>query len=106
MLRTFTNSWISAIESCSFGTGTFYLVACFEACNLKQFKCVCPAPPRKWQSHWGLFCFLLPGWLGFLGFDSLRSTLILLVARVSSLGTLTSRIEIDVAGTKLGRWTI
>ena len=41
----------------------------------------------------------------FLGFYSLRSTLILLVARVSSLGTLTSRVGIDVAGINLGGWT-
>ena len=43
--------------------------------------------------------------MGFLGFDSLRSTLILLVARISSLGSLTSVVERDVAGTNLGGWT-
>ena len=51
-------------------------------------------------------CFLLPGWLGFLGSDSFRSTLVLLVARTSFLGTLTSGKEIDIAGTNLGGCTI
>ena len=55
-------------------------------------------------------CFLLLGWLGFLGFDLCRSTLVLLKARTSSLGTLTSykegwTTEVDVAGTNLGGWT-
>ena len=55
-------------------------------------------------------CFLLPNWLGFLGFDSLRSTLVLLEARTSSLGTLTSdkegwTTEVDVAGINLGGQT-
>ena len=47
--------------------------------------------------------FLLPRWLGdFLGFDSLRSTIIFLVARISSLGSLTFGVKIDVVGTNLG----
>ena len=49
--------------------------------------------------------FLASEWLGFLGFDSLRSTLVLLIARTFFLGTLTSIKEIDVAGTNLGGWT-
>ena len=81
------------------------MIAYFEVCNLKQFGNVCPVPPQKWQNHWGLCYFLLQGWLRFLGFDSLRSILILLVARISSLGTLTLGVEIDVVGTNLGGWT-
>ena len=79
---------------------------CFKSCNLKQFGLVFPAPPQKWQNHWGLCCFLLSRWLGdLLGFDSLRSTLIFLVARISSLDSLTSSVKIDVAGTNLGGQT-
>ena len=50
-------------------------------------------------------CFFLLGWLGFLGFDSLRSTLVLLEARISSLGTLTLGKGLDVAGANLRGWT-
>ena len=34
-VKNFTSSWISAIGSCAFETGTFCLDPCFEACNLK-----------------------------------------------------------------------
>ena len=109
-LRTFTNSWISAIRSCAFDIDTFCLDDCFKACNLKQFGLVCLVSPQKWQNHWGLLFFLLPNWLVFLGLDSLKSTLVLLEARTSSLCTLTLdtngwTIEEDVTSTNLGRLT-
>ena len=59
------------------------------------------APSQKWQNHWGLFCFFPTGWVGFLGFVSLRSTLIHLVDKTFSLGTLTLGLGIDSAGTNL-----
>ena len=97
-LRAFTNSWISVIGSCAFGIGTFCLVACLLACNLKQFGQVCLAPPQKWQNHWGwgLFCFLATGWIDYLGFVWLKSILILLVARIYSLWTLSIGLGADI----------
>ena len=61
-----------------------------------QLKAIWPSMPSsttKWQNHWGLWCFLLPNWLGVLCFDVLRSILILLEARTSSFCTLTLDID-------------
>ena len=42
--------------------------------------------------------------MGFLGFDSLRSTLIFLVARSSSFGFLTSSLGLVEEGKNLVKW--
>ena len=78
--------------------------------QLKAIWPVMSSSTTKVKNHSGLWCFLLPNWLGFLGLDLLRSILVLLEARNSSLCTLTSDtdgwiIEEDVAGTNLGGLT-
>ena len=78
----------------------FFLVAYLVACNLKQFG-VCLSPPHKRQVHWGLCCFFPIGWVGFLDLVSLRSTLIFLVVKTSSLGTLTFGLGIDLTRSNL-----
>ena len=59
-------------------TGTFGLFTCLAVCNLEQFGRMCLVFPQKWQTHKGLSCFLSLGMVGFLGLDSLRSTLVFL----------------------------
>ena len=98
--KAFTNSSISSIGSCAWGTSTFCLVASLAACNLKQFGQVCPAFPQKWKIHKGLSCFLPLGKLGLLGLDSFRPTLIFLGARTPSFGFSTSILDGLEEGTK------
>ena len=64
--------------SCACGIGTFDLFAHLVACNLKQFRRMCPVFPQIWQTHKGLSCSLSLGMVGFLGLDSLRLTLVFL----------------------------
>ena len=85
-----------------FWHNTFGLVPWLLACNLKQFGRLCPTPPQKWQNHWSLCCFLPTRWVGCLGLVLLiRSTLIFLVAKTSSLWTLTFGLGIDTGVTNL-----
>ena len=103
--KTLTNSPISTIGSCAWGTSTFGLFACLAVCNLKQFGRICPVFPQKWQTYKDLLCNLSLGRVGFLGLDFLRSTLIF-------LGVLTSTgLTISFTGgleeeTKFVEWVL
>ena len=80
---------MSTIGSCAWGIGTFGLFALFAACNLYQFRRMCPEFSQKWQTYAGLSCVLSFDRVGFLGLDSFRSTLIFLDDE-TSMGLTTS----------------
>ena len=87
------------------GTGTFGLFACLAVCNLEQFGRMCLVFPQKWQTHKGLSCFVSLGMVGFLGLDSLRSTLVFL-GGVTSTGLTISLTRGSKEETKFMEWVL
>ena len=82
-----------------------YLLALqLATCNLKQFGRICPVFLQKWQTHKGLSCNLSLGRLGFLGLDSLRSTLIFLRGGVTFTSLTISLLEGSKKETKFVEW--
>ena len=79
-----------------------FLFSCLLASmQLEAVRASMPCSTTKMANHWGLCCFLATGWTGCLGLVSLKSTLIFLVARISSFLTLTYSLGTDTGGTNL-----
>ena len=93
------------MRSCAWGTDTFGLFDHLAAYNMKHFEWMCLVFPQKRQTHKGLSCSLSLGIVGFLGIDSLRSTLVFL-GGVTSIGLIISLLGGSEEETKFVEWVL